>query len=154
MLNKKNFFGIATIILCLFACNKKQGIEEYDIQKMLADSNVENRAIDLFHKLPFACDSIIVLPPYVSEKNTQLLQLKNYSSIQKKVFENSLNEGVCLLLFVKNNHITSFSVVPRNPFDFSTLKKPGKNLPILAKGAGKLFITRNDDKFFNLSFVP
>lgn len=163
----KGVLGIIMLFMTQNSCNSKHRIEKYDlnpiIEKRLASLNKTDTLIklNLCGAIPFKWDSIVVLPPYAHEGMLEKLSLININEVAEQFPYSTANrfplltidERVCMLLFVEENRIVNYSGVMRASFHFRDLVKENDLIKSIAREdfCNKLYVVKRSDTLISPS---
>ncbi len=64
-------------------------------------------------------DSIMVIGPYSNEASFKNVAIANFDAVKDTLLSVSFNEGKCILAYIKNKNVISYSIVNRMPIDFN-----------------------------------
>lgn len=138
-----------------FACNSKSDIRVFDFNTILkakvelANKTTSPIKFGLCNEIPFRWDNIVILPPYSNITIVRKQNLNNSKEIEKMLPELTLDEGVCILLFIENNTIVRYSYVPRKIIDFNNVKHSNKVIDRFSNkvACGELYLKKDDISF-------
>lgn len=92
------------------SCSK---VKEINLNLEMLDSGSTFR-LDTINKADW--DSLYIVKPY-GKINPNKYSMPE--SVLKKINSTISSDNYCSLLFIKNNQVINYSIVPRNPIDFS-----------------------------------
>jgi hypothetical protein len=124
----KTFFILSLSFLFVVTCDKKSNekIEinlEKEIQAILSKEFKKDTTINLCETFSsFDWDSLAVLKPYTSYNKVEEIGLNGIHSLKRQIEVLSSTDFNCLLLFIKDNSVVRYSVVPR-AIDFSSISE-------------------------------
>ncbi len=159
--------GIILLFIIQTSCTSKHQIEKYDlkliIEKRLASFNKTDTLskFNLCGSIPFKWDCVVVLPPYANEGMLEKLSLININEMAKQFPYSRTNrfplltidEGACVVLFVDENRIVSYSHVMRASFDFKDLVEENQLIRSIAREdfCNKLYVIKRSDTLISPS---
>lgn len=118
-----------SLILSLWACSTP--VKQYTIEQLFPKNYLATLANDssldiskgYFYKgFTSTWDSVLVVKPYIMTSIIKNINISNYNSIKEEVYNQSLSDAICTLLFVKDGQYTGYSVFPRT-MDLVTINK-------------------------------
>jgi len=115
------------LVVLLWACNdKKATLTKIDVDRQLTDlvrslNKGDNQAANKFCSLLHveAYDKIVVIAPYTDASNLKLKSegIENLGQIKDTILSMSLDDGKCVLVYIKDKKGVAYSVVSRLPVD-------------------------------------
>lgn len=85
------------------------------------------------------CDSVYIIKPYDTAFFAHHHEIKASSKVKDHLISLvSFNDGMCLLLFVKDCKVTAYAEIPRTTADFANINQNGFNVNT------SLFIDKNN----------
>jgi hypothetical protein len=127
-----NYLFYIFFTITLLGCKTSERIKAYDLIAVLKQAG-DSVKFNFCEEIKEDWDTIIILPPYTTDSMVEKQKLSNWENFKDEYGKLSPNDGVVTLLFLNENKITRYSIVPRLNIDMSGFNKNESSLPVIYK---------------------
>lgn len=138
-MNRQNIFFCIILLTLQIGCSSEPTIKDFDFSNILktkinvaADASYPIK-FSICNEIPFNWDYLVILPPYTNNEIVKKHKLINSIQIERRLPELTLNEDICIILFVEKNAIVRCSYVSRRLVDFNNVNYSNKIIDKISK---------------------